>query len=64
MKVLAAIADAITSRIMASELSRSAKQDLLAELAGVTIRLEEVGHAQTRLPRGNGKRPEEDGSES
>jgi hypothetical protein len=38
MKVLAAVTDAIVARIMASELSRSAKQDLLAELAGRTCR--------------------------
>jgi hypothetical protein len=41
---------------MASELSRSAKEDLLAELAGIPFRLEEVGHAQSSLPRGKGKR--------
>ena len=62
-KVLAAIADAMTSRIMASELSRAAKQDLLVELAGVPIRLEEVGHAQSRLPRRDGAHPEAVASE-
>jgi len=60
MKGLAMVADAMTTRIMASELSRSAKQDLLTELSSVPLILEEVAHAQTRLRRSNGKHPEED----
>jgi hypothetical protein len=60
MKGLAAVADAMTTRIMTSELSRSSKQDLLKELSSVPIVLKEVAHAQSALPRGNGKRNEED----
>jgi len=47
-KGLAAIADAMVSRIMASELSRSAKQDLLTELSSIPITL---AHSQSRLPQ-------------
>jgi hypothetical protein len=64
MKGLAAVADAMVSRIKSADVSRSVKDDLLRELASVPIVLEEVAHGQTRLPRGNGKRPDEDGSES
>jgi phage terminase Nu1 subunit (DNA packaging protein) len=63
-KALAAIADAMVSRIMASGVPRSVKEDLLKELASIPLIRKEVAHAQTRLPRGNGKRPDEDGSES
>ena len=57
---LAGIADAMTSRIMASELGRPAKEDLLAQLSSIPLTLQEVADKQTRLPRGKGKRPEED----
>jgi hypothetical protein len=67
MKGLAMVADAMSSRIMTSELSRSSKQDLLKELASVPLVLKDVAHAQSRLPRrGKGKRNgdgEDDGSE-
>jgi hypothetical protein len=36
----------------------------LKDLASRPLVLEDVAHAQTRLHRRNGKRPEEDGSES
>ena len=36
-KGLAMIADAMTSRIMASQLSRSAKEDLLKDLASIPL---------------------------
>jgi hypothetical protein len=64
MKAFAAIADAIVSRIMAANVPRSVKEDLLKELASIPLILKEVAHAQTRLPRGNGTRPDEDGSET
>jgi hypothetical protein len=61
----AAIADAITSRIMSSELSRDAKEDLLRDLSSIPVAIETVARRQTRLPRnGKGQMPEEDGSES
>jgi hypothetical protein len=46
---LARIADAMTSRILASELSREAQEDLLKELASLPLVLEEVVRAQSRL---------------
>jgi hypothetical protein len=64
MKGLAAVADAMTSRIMSSELSRSAKQDLLRELSTVPLILKDVARAQSRLPtRGNDTRNRDGGSE-
>ena len=64
MKVLSAIADGMTARIMAdAEMSRSAKQDLLRDLSSIPLTLEQVAHAQSRLPRGNGTRPESEGEE-
>ena len=60
MKVLAQVADAMTSRNMsASEMSRSTKEDILKDLAAIPLALKEVGQAQSRLPRGNGAHPEE-----
>ena len=47
----AALADAMSSRIMASELSREAKEDLLRELSSVPLTLENVARSQSRLPR-------------
>jgi hypothetical protein len=62
-KALALVADAIVARITASDLSQSAKDDLLREIASIPLVLEEVAHGQTRLPgRPNGKRLEEDGT--
>jgi hypothetical protein len=61
MKGLAAVADAMQSRIRASELSRRAQDDLLDDLAGIPIALEGVARAQTRLPatRRNGNDDDE-----
>jgi hypothetical protein len=60
MKGLAANADAMTSRIMAANVSRPVKEDLLKELSSVPLILKEVAHRQTRLPRsGNGARHKE-----
>lgn len=60
-KGLAMIADAMTSRIMASDVSRSLKEDLLHDLSTVPLILEEVGARQTKLRRGgNGSRAAED----
>jgi peroxiredoxin family protein len=54
----ALIANAMTSRIMAAQVPRSVKEDLLKDLAGIPLVLEEVAHGQSRLRRGNGKQPE------
>ena len=53
-KGLAMIADAMTSRIMASQLSRSAKEDLLKDLASIPLVLKDVAHGQSRLLNGKG----------
>jgi hypothetical protein len=54
-KGLATIGDAIASRIMAdSEMSRSAKEDLLRDLSSIPLVLRQVADGQTRLPRRNG----------
>src|SRR5215469_3026196 len=45
--------------IMVSELSRSAKEDLLKDLGGIPLILRDLAHAQSRLPRRNGAHPEE-----
>jgi len=64
-KVFAAIANALASRVMSVQgLSRQEKEDLLKDLSSWPLALEDVAHAQTRLPRGKGKRHEEDQSES
>ena len=60
MKGLSAVADAMTSRILSANVDRSVKEDLLNDLAGVPLILENVAHAQSKLSRGNGSRPEED----
>jgi hypothetical protein len=63
-RVFAMIAEAISSRIMAcEELSRTAREDILKDLSSWPLGLEEVAHAQSRLPRGNGTRPESEGEE-
>jgi hypothetical protein len=62
-RVCAAIADAMVSRIMASGVPRSVKEDLLKELSSIPIVLKEVAHAQSRLSNGNGTRPESEGEE-
>jgi len=63
-KAFAAIADAFVSRVMSVHgLTRQEKEDLLKDLATWPLALQEVAHAQTRLPRGNGKRPECEGEE-
>ena len=61
MKGFAGIADAMVSRIMASELSCTAKEDLLKELAGIPIVLENVAARQSKLRRSkNGQMLEEE----
>ena len=60
-KGLAMIADAFVSRVLATqEIPHLVKEDLLKDLASWPLALAEVAHAQTRLPRGKGPRPEED----
>jgi hypothetical protein len=63
MKGFAAIADAISSRIMASELSRMAKEDILRDIATIPLAMKNVAHRQTQLLRSNNG-DEEDGSET
>lgn len=60
MKGFAALADAMTSRIMSSNVDRSVKEDLLNDLAGVPLILENVAHAQTKLRRGGNGNGSED----
>jgi hypothetical protein len=55
-RVFAAIADAIKTRIMSSNLSRHEKEDILKDIVALPIVLKEVAHRQSRLSRGNGKR--------
>ena len=63
-RVFAAISDAFASRVMSVQrLSRQEKEDLLKDLATWPLALEEVAHAQSRLPHKNGEAPEQDGSE-
>jgi len=58
-KGFVAIGDALVSRVMASELSREAKEDLLKELSSIPVILTEVAHTQSRLPKRNGARVDE-----
>jgi hypothetical protein len=51
-KGLAAVADGTTSRILASELSRLANEDLLQQLSSVPLVLKETADKQTRFRRG------------
>jgi hypothetical protein len=60
MKGLATVADAMVSRIMASELSRPAKEDLLQQLSSVPLTLKEVADKQSRLRRGGNGNGSED----
>jgi hypothetical protein len=62
-RVLAAVADAMTTRIMSSDVSRSVKEDLLKELSTVPLILKDVAHRQSRLQHGNDTRNRNDGSE-
>jgi hypothetical protein len=48
-KGLAAIAEAMTSRIMSANVEPSVKEALLNDLAGVPLTLREVGDKQTKL---------------
>jgi hypothetical protein len=51
-KAFAAIADAFVSRVMSVQgLTRQEKEDLLKDLSSWPLALQEVEHAQTRLPR-------------
>jgi hypothetical protein len=52
---LAMIADAVVSRIMAAEIPRSVKEDVLKNIASLPLILEEVAHAQSRLAVAKGK---------
>jgi len=57
-KGLAAIVDAIVSRLMAAQqIPRSVKEDLLKDLSSWPLILEQVAGSQTRLGR-NGKHPD------
>ena len=52
MKGLAAVADAMTSRIMSANVDRSVKEDLLNDLATVPLILKKVADKQSKLRRG------------
>ena len=60
-KGLAAIADAVVSKIMSSPLPRDVKEDVLRDIAEIPIKLVEVGDRQTKLRRtgGNGNGSED-----
>jgi hypothetical protein len=60
MKALSTIADAMTSRIMAAAVGREVKEDLLKELAGIPLVLEEVRRANSQLPRRDGQTDADD----
>jgi len=63
-RVFGTIADAISSRIMSSELSRPAKEDILRDLSSWPLALQEVSDRQTKHSRrGNGQAPKEEGNE-
>jgi hypothetical protein len=65
MRSLTLIADAMVSRIAASELSKDAQSDLLRELSSIPIVLEDTARKQSRLRRAkNGEMGEDDESES
>jgi hypothetical protein len=55
MRALALISDAMTSRILAANIDRAVKEDLLQNLGSLPLVLQDVAHAQSRLLRGNGK---------
>ena len=63
MKGFSALADAMVFRIMSSELGQEAKEDLLRDLSTIPVVISNVARRQTRLPRGNGTRPESEGEE-
>ena len=54
-KGLAAVADAMTSRIMSANVDRAVKEDLLKDLANCPLILDDVAARQTKLSRGNGR---------
>jgi hypothetical protein len=57
---IAALADAMIHRIMASEVSRETKEDLLKDLATIPVTIASVARSQTKLPRSkNGQKPED-----
>lgn len=51
-RVLAAVADAVVSKIMSSPLPRDVKEDVLRDIAELPLKLQEVGDRQTKLRRG------------
>jgi hypothetical protein len=46
---LATIVDAVVSRVMAADIDRSVKEDILKNIVSLPLILEEVAHAQSRL---------------
>jgi hypothetical protein len=46
---LAAIVDAVVSRVMAADVPRNVKEDILKNIVSLPLILEEVAHAQSRL---------------
>jgi hypothetical protein len=65
LRAFAQVADAMVSRIMVSELSREAKEDLLTELSSIPIAVDNVARRQSKLRRSkNGQAVEEEEGES
>ena len=64
-KRFAQLADAIQSRILSSALSREIKEDILRDMAGIPVVLDNVARSQSKLRRSkNGQKPDEDVIES
>ena len=58
--VFAQIADSLHQVVMASELPRKSKEDFLHNLSTWHVAVDNVARNQTRLPRGNGQRDEDE----
>ena len=59
-KGLATVADAMVSRIMSADVPRSVKEDLMTDLSGVPLILENTARSQTKLRRGGNGNGSED----
>jgi hypothetical protein len=61
--VFSQLADALVGVVKNSNLDRRSQEDFLHNLATGPILVQGVAHNQSRLPRGNGTRPESEGEE-
>jgi hypothetical protein len=59
MQGLAGVADAMVFRIMSSELSREAKEDLLKDLASIPVVIADTAKKQSRFHAKNGEEEEQ-----